>query len=104
MGAPGEAAEAILDDLPVVPRAIVRTRRRGTMLLWVLAIVGSPIWLALGIGFAAVVLGVYVCIWALAACIWIFAVTFVVVAPILLLLSVWDVTAGIAPYAVTACG
>ncbi len=30
MGAPGEVAEATLDDLPAVPRAIARTRRRGT--------------------------------------------------------------------------
>lgn len=44
MGAPGEVAEATLDDLPVVPRAIARTRQRSTALLWVLTIVGSPAW------------------------------------------------------------
>lgn len=44
MGAPGEVAEATLDDLPAVPRAIARTRRRSTALLWVLTIVGSPVW------------------------------------------------------------
>ena len=46
MGTPGEVAEATLDDLPAVPRAIARTRRRSTALLWVLAIVGSPVWVA----------------------------------------------------------
>lgn len=35
MGAPGEVAKATLDDLPAVPRAIARTRRRSTALLWV---------------------------------------------------------------------
>lgn len=33
MGTPGEVAEATLDDLPAVPRAIARTRRRSTALL-----------------------------------------------------------------------
>ena len=47
MGTPGEVAEATLDDLPAVPRAIARTRRRSTALLWVLAIVGSPVWVPL---------------------------------------------------------
>lgn len=54
MGTPGEVAEATLDDLPAVPRAIARTRRRSTALLWVLAIVGSPVWAPLLVAFAAV--------------------------------------------------
>ena len=41
MGAPGEVAEATLDDLPAVPRAIARTRRCSTALLWVLT---APHW------------------------------------------------------------
>lgn len=44
MGTPGEVAEATLDDLPAVPRAIARTRQRSAALLWVLTIVGSPVW------------------------------------------------------------
>ena len=47
MGTPGEVAEATLDDLPAVPRAIARTRRRSTALLWVLTIVGSPMMMPL---------------------------------------------------------
>ena len=54
MGTPGEVAEATLDDLPAVPRAIARTRRRSTTLLWVLTIVGSPVWVPLLAAFAAV--------------------------------------------------
>lgn len=74
MGTPGEVAEATLDDLPAVPRAIARTRRRSTALLWVLAIVGSPVWAPLLVAFAAVALSVYVCIWVLAFCVWVIAV------------------------------
>lgn len=53
MGTPGEVAEATLDDLPAVPRAIARTRQRSTALLWVLTIVGSPVWVPLLAAFAA---------------------------------------------------
>ena len=66
MGTPGEVAEATLDDLPAVPRAIARTRRRSTALLWVLTIVGSPVWVPLLAAFAAVAVTVYICIWVLA--------------------------------------
>ena len=79
LGSPGACAEAILDELPVVPRAIVKTRRRSTTLLWVLAILGSPIWLALAFGFGVTVAAVYVCIWILALCVWILAFGFLMV-------------------------
>ena len=63
MGAPGEVAEATLDDLPAVPRAIARTRRCSTALLWVLTIVGSPVWVPLLAAFAAGAVTVYICTW-----------------------------------------
>ena len=87
MGTPGEVAEAILDDLPAVPRAIAKTRRRSTVLLWVLAIVGSPVWVPLLLAFAAVAFMVYVCIWALAICVWIVAAALVGIAPVMLVLA-----------------
>ena len=43
IGSPGAVAEAILNDLPAVPRVIAKTRRRSNVLLWILAIVGSPL-------------------------------------------------------------
>lgn len=73
MGTPGEVAEATLDDLPAVPRAIARTRRRSTTLLWVLTIVGSPVWVPLlaalasagvGLGLVGVALFVGAGAWA----------------------------------------
>ena len=76
MGAPGEVAEATLDDLPAVPRAIARTRRRSTVLLWVLTIVGSPVWVPLLIAFVIVALSIYFCIWVLAFCVWVIAAAF----------------------------
>ena len=88
MGTPGEVAEATLDDLPAVPRVIARTRRRSTALLWVLAIVGSPVWVPLLAAFAAVAVTVYICIWVLALCVWIVAVALGGVGVVGLLLAV----------------
>lgn len=62
MGTPGEVAEATLDELPAVPRAIARTKRKSTALLWALAIVGSPVWIPLLLAFVAVAATVYICI------------------------------------------
>lgn len=100
MGTPGEVAEATLDDLPAVPRAIARTRRRSTALLWVLAIVGSPVWVPLLAAFAAVALSVYVCIWVLAFCVWVIAVALGAVG------AAAGVTVGHVPYvlAMLGCG
>lgn len=100
MGTPGEVAEATLDDLPAVPRAIARTRRRSTTLLWVLTIVGSPVWAPLLVAFAAVALSVYVCIWVLAFCVWVIAVALGAVG------AAAGVTVGHVPYvlAMLGCG
>ena len=76
MGTPGEVAEATLDELPAVPRAIARTKRKSTALLWALAIAGSPVWIPLLLAFVAVAAAVYICIWVLALCVWIVAAAF----------------------------
>ena len=104
MGTPGEVAEATLDDLPAVPRAIVRTRRRSTTLLWVLTIVGSPVWVPLLAAFAAVAVTVYICIWLLALCVWIVAAALGGVGVVELLLAVSGVTIGHFPYALASAG
>lgn len=75
MGTPGEVAEATLDDLPAVPRAIARTRRRSTALLWVLAL-----------------------------CVWIVAVALGGVGVVGLLLAVSGVIIGHFPYALASAG
>lgn len=103
MGTPGEVAEATLDDLPAVPRAIARTRRRSTALLWVLAIVGSPVWVPLLAAFAAVAVTVYICIWVLAL-LWIVAAALGGAGIVELLLAVSGVTIGHFPYALASAG
>ena len=104
MGTPGEAAEATLDELPAVPRAIARTRRRSNALLWVLAVVGSPVWVPLLIAFAAVAVTVYVCIWVLALCVWIVAVALGGVGVVKLLFVACGITIGHFPYALASAG
>lgn len=104
MGTPCEVAEATLDDLPAVPRAIARTRRRSTTLLWVLTIVGSPVWVPLLAAFAAVAVTVYICIWLLALCVLIVAAALGGVGVVELLLAVSGVTIGHFPYALASAG
>lgn len=104
MDAPGEVAEATLDDLPAVPRAIARTRRRSTALLWVLTIVGSPVWVPLLAAFAAVAVTVYICIWVLALCVWIVAAALGGAGVVGLLFAVSGVTIGHFPYALASAG
>ena len=104
MGTPGEVAEATLDDLPAVPRAIARTRRRSTALLWVLTIVGSPVWVPLLAAFAAVAVTVYVCIWVLALCVWAIAAALGAVGAASFTLAAAGVVIGHAPYAIAMLG
>ena len=104
MGTPGEAAEATLDELPAVPRAIARTRRRSTALLWVLAIVGSPVWVPLLLAFAAVAVTVYVCIWVLALCVWVIAACLGAVGVTNLALMTVGFKLGLIPYALATLG
>lgn len=104
MGAPGKVAEAVLDDLPAVPRAIARTRRRSTTLLWVLTIVGSPVWVPLLLAFAAVAVTVYVCIWVLALCVWIVAVALGSAGIAELVFAACGVVIGHVPYALASAG
>lgn len=104
MGAPGEVAEATLDDLPAVPRAIARTRRRSTALLWVLAIVGSPVWAPLLLAFAAVAVSIYFCIWVLALCIWLLVPALGAVGVTALAFTTVGVKLGLIPYAIAMLG
>lgn len=106
MGAPGEVAEATLDDLPAVPRAIARTRRRSTVLLWVLTIVGSPVWVPLLIAFVIVALSIYFCIWVLAFCVWVIAMALGAVGAAAFALVAAGIAIGHVPYvlAMLGCG
>lgn len=104
LGVPGEVAEGILDDLPAVPRAIARTKRKSATLLWVLTILGSPVWISLGIAFAAVVTAVYICVWALALCVWIVAVALCAVGVTAFALVAAGIAIGHFPYVLAMLG
>lgn len=104
MGTPGEVAEATLDELPAVPRAIARTKRKSTALLWVLAIVGSPVWIPLLLAFVAVAAAVYICIWVLALCVWIVAAAFGGAGLVGLLFAVDGIIIGHVPYVLASMG
>lgn len=104
MGTPGEVAEATLDELPAVPRAIARTKRKSTALLWALAIVGSPVWIPLLLAFVAVAVAVYICIWVLALCVWIVAAAFGGAGLVGLLFAVDGIIIGHVPYVLASMG
>lgn len=104
LDAPGIAAEKILDDLPAVPRVVVKTRRKSRALLWGAAIIGSPLWVALALAFAATVLGIYLCIWLLAACIWVIAIGGILCLPLGTLLAFWGIEAGNTTFALWGFG
>lgn len=104
MGTLGEVAEATLDELPAVPRAIARTKRKSTALLWALAIVGSPVWIPLLLAFVAVAATVYICIWVLALCVWIVAAAFGGAGVVGLLFAVDGIIIVHVPYVLTSMG
>lgn len=104
LDAPGVAAEKILDDLPAVPRAVAKTRRKSRALLWGAAIIGSPLWVALALAFAATVLGIYLCIWLIAVCIWVIAIGGILCLPLGTLLAFWGIEAGNVAFALWSFG
>lgn len=104
MGTPGEVAEATLDDLPAVPRAIARTKRRSGALLWALVIVGSPVWVPLLLAFAAIAFVIYLCIWVLAFCVWLVALALGGVGMVELAFAACGIAIGHVPYVFASAG
>ena len=62
--------------LPKLIREKVRPKHKLSTLEWVLIILGSPIWLSIGIAFAACLIAVYVCMWSVAVAVWAVAAAF----------------------------
>lgn len=73
---PAVAARTIIEELPIVPRAVAVTRRRSETLFLTLAIIGSPIWLSLAIAVVAAAAGVYIAIWAMVFALWAIVICF----------------------------
>ena len=83
LDAPGVVAEAILDDLPAVPRVVAKTRRKSRVLLWVLVILGlSRLGSALG-GARDYRALFYATVWIFVAVVWGLAVLLVLGCPLI---------------------
>ncbi|MBR3245408.1 MAG: DUF1700 domain-containing protein [Parasporobacterium sp.] len=67
IGSIDDAVSEILQDIPLMDVIKAKTKNRRKMKTWelVLLIVGSPIWVPVLIGLAAVALALYITIWAL---------------------------------------
>ena len=104
MGSAEIAAEVILGELPAVPRAVAKTRRKSRVLLWVLAIAGSVVWVPLGLAFVVAAVAVYLSIWIAAACIWIAAASFVLALPLGLYLAWCGIMEGLFAFAFAQAG
>lgn len=99
MEPPAVAAARIMDEMPVVPRALARAqgRRRsgcGTALLWAAVVAGSPLWLSLlAAALAFVLCGVVVlCLPFVMA--WVLSVAFLACMPVALFAAACAVAAG----------
>lgn len=84
MGNPLDVAATIVDELPAVPKAIIKSKTKSKTLNWILLVVGSPIWLSLALAAASVLFAVYLTIWALVVTVWALAVALLVAAPLAL--------------------
>lgn len=73
---PAVAARTIIEELPIVPRAVAVTRRRSESLFLTLAVIGSPIWLSLAIGVVGAAAGIYIAIWAMVFALWAIVICF----------------------------
>lgn len=104
MGSVESAAENILGELPVVPRAVAKTKRKSPVLLWVLAIAGSPLWIPLTFAFLLAVASVYLCIWLVAACIWLVAALCMLALPLCLYLAWCGMMTGMFAFALAQAG
>ena len=71
-GSVDEIAEQILSEISFAKLAKERIKPKRSLHAWeiLLLVLGSPIWLALGIAAFAVILSVYAVIWALIATLW----------------------------------
>ena len=67
LGSPGQIAQNILQEMPLGKLVTTRMKPKSgwTPLAIILAVVGSPVWVPLLLAAAALVLGLFVSIWAL---------------------------------------
>lgn len=82
VGSAEEIVNHAVEDIPLVKIAKERIKPKRRLKAWeiVLLLLGSPIWLSLSIAAAAVILSVYITVWAVIICLWAIFASFAVCA------------------------
>lgn len=101
---PKTAARAIIADLPVVPRTVVRTKQRNRALYWTLVILGSPLWLTLLLAAGMLVLAGLLTIWCLILGLWLLAAGLLAGGPLGIGVCLWALAVGQPAYGVFELG
>ena len=101
---PKAAARAIVADLPVVPRTVVRTKQRNRALYWTLVILGSPLWLTLLLAAGMLVLAGLLTIWCLILGLWLLAAGLLAGGPLGMGVCLWALAVGQPAYGVFELG
>lgn len=101
---PKAAARAIIADLPVVPRTVVRTKQRNRALYWTLVILGSPLWLTLLFAAGMLVLAGLLTIWCLILGLWLLAAGLLAGGPLGIGVCLWALAVGQPAYGVFELG
>ena len=78
IGSIDDIAEEILGEIPIVKLVKEKVKPKRKMRAWeiVLLSLGSPIWISLAAAAFAVIISVYVCLWAAEICIYAANITF----------------------------
>lgn len=87
-------AAQIIAETPPIPKAIAKANTGSRTLNIVLLAVFSPLWVPLAFAFAAMVLSVYLAIWAVIVALWAVVVTLLLCAPIGIFGLAWCLFAG----------
>ena len=101
---PKAAARAIIADLPVVPRTVVRTKQKNRALYWTLVILGSPLWLTLLLAAGMLVLAGLLTIWCLILGLWLLAAGLLAGGPLGIGVCLWALAVGQPAYGVFELG
>lgn len=78
IGSIDDIAEEILGEIPIVKLVKEKVKPKRKMRAWeiVLLSLGSPIWISLAAAAFAIIISVYVCLWAVEICIYAANITF----------------------------
>lgn len=88
-----EVAEQIISEVPLAKIAKEKIKPKRRLRAWeiVLLVLGSPIWLSLGIAAVAVILSLYVVLWSLIASLWAIFTSFCAISAFGIAVGVTDI-------------